>query len=377
MAPANHEHHGGTSSHSRAHSDSVCVEVLLFPCGHGDTILLRFPGNRWALIDCYLPDNGTRKAFFDFVEAQGIQRLEWIFQTHPDLDHFFGMTDVLDYFSREERSLGCWCDSGLNAPEIRELIRWGRMSETEYGKLQNRLDELDRENRIQFVELNDRVEPISPDGFADKINIQPIGPRAWLKRRSARKDIGKFSTNPNARFEANDISVVLLLLIRQSGKDCDMLIPGDAGADVLSDALGAWSERTGVVSAPHVFDVIKVPHHGSKASHSPSLCKSTANSPSRRIAAISAGTRNALPDREVLRDYISEGWTVVATTTRKLADRVDSPLFLAGRRRSDSGGDTKQHLIRIHWSPSSGLEYGPPESTLGENDLPMYGTASR
>jgi len=377
MTSTNLENHGRTSSQSHAHSETVCVEIYLFPCGHGDTILLKFPGNRWGLLDCNLPkNNGTHDAFFDFVGENGITRLEWIFQTHPDLDHFFGMTEVLDYFTREDRAIGYWCDSGLSVAQIKDIIKWGTMSESFYGKLQHRLDELGEKELIQFVELNDRVEQISPEGFTGKIDLQPIGPSAWLKRRSAHKDLARFRENPNARPEANDISVVLLLLIRDGNKACNMLLPGDAGSDVLADALGVWHERTGIVSTSSGFDVIKVPHHGSKASHSSELCKADSNAPRKRIAAISAGTRDALPDREVLREYMSEGWTVMATTTRPRTDRMDSPLLLANRNRR-TGGSVKEHIVTISWSPSHGLTFQPPEATILEVDLPMYKTASK
>ena len=376
MASTHLENHGRTSFHSHARSEAVCVEIYLFPCGHGDTILLKFPGHRWVLIDCYLPDNGTRDAFFEFVDAQQVTRLEWIFQTHPDFDHFFGMTEVLDYFTREGRSIGCWCDSGLTVAQIKDIIKWGSVSESHYEILQDRLDELDDMSLIQFSEINESVQPVSPEGFTGKIEIQPIGPSAWLKRRTARKDLARFRDNPVARPEANDISVVLLLLLRDQDKGCSMLLPGDAGSDVLSDALNVWHERMGTVSGSHAFDVIKVPHHGSKASHSTNLCKAKLSSPSKRVAAISAGTRDALPDREVLKEYMSEGWTVMATTTRPRPARADSPLSLSNRnRRKDAA--MKQHLVRISWSASGGLTFQPPEATLLEIDLPMYKTVGK
>ena len=124
-----------------------------------------------------------------------------------------------------------WCDSGLSVAEIKGLIRWGKTSKSSYAKLQDRLDELDDRELIHFVELNESVEPFSPDGFTDRITLQPIGPVARLKRKAARADLAKLAEKPVPWGKANDISVVVLLLAADGGKGCSILLPGDAGPD--------------------------------------------------------------------------------------------------------------------------------------------------
>ena len=77
-------------------SEELRVEVHLFACGHGDTILVGLPGPKWLLIDCYLPKhNGVYDNFLRFLEKKGISRLDWVILTHPDEDHFLGMKDLL------------------------------------------------------------------------------------------------------------------------------------------------------------------------------------------------------------------------------------------------------------------------------------------
>ena len=55
---------------SHASSETPTVELHLFQCGHGDTLLLRLPGPQWALVDCYLPkSNGRFDKFIAYLDA--------------------------------------------------------------------------------------------------------------------------------------------------------------------------------------------------------------------------------------------------------------------------------------------------------------------
>src|SRR5687767_13593105 len=71
------------------------VQLHVFACGHGDTLLLRLPGDRWVLVDCYLPHaDATRARFFQYLDRLEVRRLDYIFLTHPDSDHYLGMAEL-------------------------------------------------------------------------------------------------------------------------------------------------------------------------------------------------------------------------------------------------------------------------------------------
>src|SRR5438067_13331787 len=107
---------GGGPLPAPSNPEHLAVAIHLFPCGHGDTILIEYGDNRWSLIDCFLPKkDGTRDRFFDFVANRAkIRRLDFIFQTHPDYDHYHGMIDVIQHFTTGGRSVGWYLDTGLN-----------------------------------------------------------------------------------------------------------------------------------------------------------------------------------------------------------------------------------------------------------------------
>jgi len=365
-----------TSSPSRGHSDEVRVGIFLFPCGDGDTILIQLPGDRWALVDCCLPNDGTRQQFFDFVKDKKIPRLDWIFQTHPDYDHFHGMVQVLDYFTSDGRTVGYWCDSGLTVPHIQSLVRWwSNTSRKRYKQLQAHLDDLDDRSALKFVELNDRVEPISPAGYEGGIDFFPIGPSATLKRRTARADLARLGRDPQAKVETNELSVVLALCMAEGDAQCNALLPGDAGPVALPEALAAWRSRGQEHGHSDGFDVVKIPHHGSLRTHVPEVCKAKRVEASDRVAAVSASGSEAHPDREVLRDYVTEGWTVMATMPRVRDRPSDSPAWLADRS-SVPKPTTDRHLIEISWTSTKGLDWKPPQAVVDPDRVDLYETAA-
>ncbi len=365
----------GPSDH-RGSSEEVSAEIHLLGCGHGDTILLRLPGNRWILVDCHLRDSATRSRFFDFVKSRNIRRLEYIFQTHPDFDHFCGMVDVLNYFTRDGRSVGCWCDAGLDAVQVRDLIWPDQFSRKEHAKIHDRLDELSDQELIQTVNVNDwtRPMPISPSGYAGRIALFPIAPATDELRRISRSGTRKLGKNPKAKLETNALSIVLVLSLAEGGRECNVLLSADAPTESLRGALKTWTKRAEENDRTKAFRVVKVSHHGSIKSRVPELCDAAHGGVSDRVAAISAGTRRALPDREVIREYLDQKWVVMVTTSRIASARGNHLMNIADK---SSRSDSRQQDIRIRWTPSGGLSWEPSSACVGRDSLHLYETKSK
>lgn len=360
-------------SDRRESSESVFAELHLLGCGHGDTLFLRLPGNRWILIDCHLRSRETQDRFFEFVRANRIERLEYIFQTHPDFDHFCGMIKVLEYFTSEGRSIGYWCDGGLDASQVRHLVWDEELSETEYSKLHDRLDELSDAGSVQTVSINDWSRPISPKGFTGRIDLFPVGPPAHLSWTLARRDTKKLSADVNAAIEKNALSLVLVLSLSQGDATCNFLLAADAGVTETRDATKTWESRASERDRKKTFHVIKVPHHGSIRSHADDLSSRRASDKSDRVAAISAGTRPGLPDREVLRAYLDGGWITLSTTTRTPRSSRGHLMDIADRSRNREF-QAERHDISVRWSPKDGLTWEPKEARIGFEDLESYDT---
>ena len=344
---------GRTRSPGRKNSKRLAIEVHLLACGHGDTILIKLPAKRWVLVDCHLPKHdGTHDRFFEFVRSRRIKRLDYIFQTHPHYDHFLGMTDVLEYFTRDGRSVGYWCDGGIDAQRLRDLNWAEAPSETHYGKLRASLDRLDENNQLVFRELDDQQSPLSPKGFAGRVALVPIAPLAAKKRSSALFQAESGAQSDGARLATNALSLVLVLTVKENRKCCNVLLAADAEKGDLEVALQSWREYAEQNGRPAGFDAVKVPHHGSIDAHPPGFCTAPGNTET-RVAAISAGTRRGLPDERAIIDYLNENWLVLLTTTRRQRSVCARPMDIVNRRKPISPqfrlAQHQDHLDSRRW----------------------------
>lgn len=357
-------------------SDTRHVEFYLFACGHGDTLLVRLPDDRWALIDCYLPKRaGARKRFFEFVEEKQINHLAIVFQTHPDYDHYLGMHDVLTHFIETDgKSVGLYVDSGLNIQQIHRLLgKPKRPGYNEYSKLQGALRDWDDQGLVQlYGGLDSERHPVYPKGYAGRIDFIPIAPNPKLSRRLTETSIQKYGKNPKAKQEANELSLVLALAVNDGDACFNVLLCADAGIGGIKRALAVWRDFAEEQKISDRFDIIKVSHHGSIKNHVPDLCEYGPEDRPKKIAAVSAGERDALPDRAVLADYIEGDWTVMVTTVRKKS-RVDRAVDLHLKREDELAFD--QNTIEVKWNRDGEVSIGPDAAIVAKDDLNAYKTA--
>ena len=363
-------------SAGRSNSEGLSIEIYLFHCGHGDTILVRLPNDCWGMIDCYLPEQyGIRKEFFRFIEKKKVKTSDFIFQTHPHRDHYHGMQAVIEHFLRRGQKIKCYIDTGLNAERARALLQGEPGAPTEYGDLQDRLAEWrDAGYLVEWGELAARVLSVVPDGYEDQIEFVPIGPDPGEKRRIMEIDLRRLGINPKTRPEANELSLVIVLAVKMIDRTLNVLLSADAGLDSLVWALDYWRQRARRMGRDAELDAIKIPHHGSIKSHVPDLCLMKRPGTRGETAAVSAGIRRVLPDREVLRDYLANGWNVMATTKKGGSSETSLPMMLADRGAPDEG-DRVRHTIRLSWSPASGLSAEPAAAKVIMGDLTQYETA--
>jgi len=336
-------------------------------------VLLCLPGSRWILVDCHLTKfDGVYDRFFSFLESRNVKRLEYVILTHPDLDHFLGMSDVLRYFTSENRSVGCWCDSGPNIQQVREHL--APSSKRRYDELQRLLDELDKQGKIGFHAIDHNGCEIGPKGYENRVDLIPIAPDPGVLRRNFRRDIERLQSNPRSVPAANPQSVILVVCLQDNGHRFQLLLGADPDAEVLATALDVWEWRATSKNRPKVLDAVKVPHHGSLNSHYPQLCLMGTDDKGGRVAVVSAGMRPRLPERSVLADYLKNKWTLLITTSRGV--RKGRALFsslISGNRPSSF--PLSCHDIQLTWRATEGLRWEPRDAQVTEPDLMNYQTS--
>jgi hypothetical protein len=146
---------------------------------------------------------------------------------------------------------------------------------------------------------------------------------------------------------------------------------------------------------PNQIHVVKVPHHGSIKNHWPEICRQGEDGAFMKVAAFSAGSRQALPDRNVLKEYLESGWTAMTTTVRKAhpsavrksAEGGGVVGVTTGRTRQyDRPGDLHfrgaqgvtflEYTIEIEWASSGKFSKRPVAAIVRERDLSAYGSAA-
>jgi competence protein ComEC len=239
------------------------MEVTFLDVGQGDATLIKFLNGRTLLID-----GGDRYERFDagervvapFLWRKGIRKIDVLLLTHPHKDHIGGFSYIIDHFK-----VGIFIDSGIPYPSNDYL---------------NILKKLQKKGiTYEKVVEGDRIQ-----GFGVPITVLHPG-----------RDIVWFGER-DRDFNPNDGSVVIQF---QESK-ISFLFPGDIQEEA-PDLIERGKEMT----------VVKVPHHGSKASNPSSFVSHF----SPEISVFSCGFNNqfGFPEREVLEKYRKEGSTIYRT----------------------------------------------------------------
>lgn len=231
-------------------------EVHMLDVGQALSVLLRAPGGECALIDA--GERGDGELVCDYLESQGVRKLDYLIATHAHADHIGGMAGVVRRF------------------EIGKII----MSDLPEG--------LEPTTKV-YIDL---LEAIAEKGY-----------QITLARPGTQYNLGEaiFELEaPNAQYQdLNNTSVVTRVIYGQRG----FLIEGDAELESERDMLRLGRE----VSA----DVLIAGHHGSSTSSSQKFLEAV----SPQAVGISCGLGNKYghPHEETLDKLEQMGCQVLRT----------------------------------------------------------------
>ncbi len=340
------------SGSDRAERSPAAVRIILFACGHGDTILITVAGppTKSLLIDCHLPKVADRRRFLQLLAAHGVESLDLVMLTHPHLDHYAGMADLLQHFADAGHPVRIFCDCGANWRNVAELLAArGCPQEAlkEYARLAKVVCDLSESQKMARPRLDDNHLAI-PIGETNGSLLIPVGPDATLLQNST----DSFLMANRSSISTNALSIIFILRVTVGQARFEALFTADAEREGLMHAYHVWQRRE---ETSHLsgFDVVKIPHHGSENGHWEELCRMRKKSRQRCIAAASAGTLYDLPHQTVRNDYESNGWTVVATNTKPIPTTRTRMLEAFGKGHSVAQPNSAD--VKIEWSPRRGV----------------------
>lgn len=239
------------------------LHVIFCNVGQGDAILIKTPSNRYLMVDGG-PDESVLTCLSSHMPFWD-RTIDLVFLTHPHLDHFLGLIDVLD----------------------RYIV-------------------------LYFVSENLGNKTSSYDQFVSRIKEKRISQRSVLKgdRYKLGKDVYLVIEAPSVealrRSSPNGVigesSELASLILRLTYKDFDLILPGDSQTEALSEVA---SQNSGTI------EVLQIPHHGSKTGVNKEVVELIAPG----LAVISVGSKNRYghPSREVLNLLRDEGIAILRT----------------------------------------------------------------
>lgn len=252
--------------------------VTVLDVGQGDSILIETPGGQNYLVDGggYLFERSNRVAdrvLYPVLYAKNIRELDAIFLTHNHVDHSQG---------------------------VEELIFDGYPVENLFMSVQTNNDELLNQQLVPVSLLKKGSVVKGRDGVTITV-YNPDGP-----------------VRPVADEEQNNASLVMAL----SYQDFNLLLCGDIEAEVekqlIAELQAQGNERD--------FQMIKIPHHGSKTSSSLAFLQAVEP----EIAVISVGANNSFnhPNDEVMNRLEEEAIAALRTDQKGAVEIISNGEFI-------------------------------------------------
>jgi beta-lactamase superfamily II metal-dependent hydrolase len=278
--------------------------------GHGDSIVVQLQdggGTSWGVIDCHNPHPGQDSPTLLFLKNQGVTHLDFICLTHPDLDHFSGIRQLLNYFSSDGRTLKSFYIPTLDFQIYQSVLtseRKARVLQELYALLLDLVDQ----NRVELVQVGYGTL-LAEQGLAFLKSLGPYGKDliSYVKdvRRRLHDAGGLQAASPNK----NLLSVVTAL----ECKDSTILLCSDASKKSIEYSIKKWAGDRKKRGLGVRFQFVKVSHHGSRTNNHDGLWKDF-TIPKISSAAISAGGRFGLPNKESVCAITDAGVKLYCTT---------------------------------------------------------------
>lgn len=269
---------------------------------NGDCIIIEYvdgTAREFGLIDCNRTSAKQSPARDKLIEL-GAERLQFVCITHPDKDHFSGILDVLNHYDGNIETLFTFpLASVLTDPkrlkkylqQIKEIV--DRTDDEDVADRHLEFMEIIQRGYTQFhskgnwIEVTGDYDRIGISGFLG-VEFYGIMPPKRMRGQVAQTVL---NMGPVASLNNNEISAGIL--IKYAGRT--VVLGGDA-----VDANWEWHRKyRKKINANIESDVVKLPHHGSRADNSAETLSDFFSGKPNSVAIISANGRSH-PDIETL-----------------------------------------------------------------------------
>jgi beta-lactamase superfamily II metal-dependent hydrolase len=268
------------------------LRLHVFDVGHGDAILIEFPNGAWGVVDCKddgFPDRPS--SLLRFLQDRNVGRLAFVCLTHPHVDHFSGLPEILEHYGDNIEELWCF---RIDSQHWRKFLAVQENAATtssrrrEFEQLRTIFEHLARRVKRNEVRLLDANQHLPALGG---VEIDCLAP--YPKELSSyQTSLARWTEHPDEyRGDENRLSAVLRLRYGQ----CVVLLGSDATSSSWVDITREKRKRDESLNS----NLVKVSHHGSKQGFFRGAWDAI-SVPHLTHGAISAGSQYGLPHRDVI-----------------------------------------------------------------------------
>jgi beta-lactamase superfamily II metal-dependent hydrolase len=325
---------------------SESLEIHVLGAGKGESIVLRWPEDKWGVVDCYAPslsDHGTNPTL-QFLIDQGVSQLDFLCLTHPHDDHFRGMSQLLERLDVKS----FWRFAGLSGRDLRLLAQHMLVDAERSGNPEM------TENANDFVRTMELVNKRRQDGqlrqktatgFQQLYPI-PADPSAHFQIWSfapSGNQIGHYESALAACFTEEGRFRTLLPQAHHNSVSVGLLVRFGQTRVILGGDIerAGWNDVREELLREHlVANAVKVSHHGSETGYVPGLWDDLAGG-KKPIAVIAPYRRFRLPKPEAIghiRPHVSKILLTcnidTATTPGAVTRPLKSRMFLRARLKA-------------------------------------------
>lgn len=252
--------------------------ITFLSVGQGDSILVEFPGGKRMIVDGGIARKGYhdagRRVVSPFLAYRRIRRLDYIVASHGQADHYGGLSFLAEALGPDE--LWVSPEGGFEPEGYRQFL------------------DLCRGEGIRVRSLCRGMVPVRING----VEVEVLSPACEVRRAGGGEAACAHRINDRSlvmRFTFGRVAVLLTGDIEEHTERHLLAGPGTLKAFLL-----------------------KVPHHGSPGSSSPSFLEAVA--PQAAVVSCGLGNRFGFPADEVLQRYRNQG-TLLYRTDRDGAVR--------------------------------------------------------
>lgn len=304
------------------------VSIIFNSVGNGDSIIIEIHDEGKeiiGLIDCAISTLSVAPNLniptLDWIKEKKLNKLDFIFLSHPHHDHFSGLPAVLDHCVQNNVTILAFYHtlSLLDSYAARfgksknESLRWlwedhYKSSNIKLNKVYEKLEQL----------MDKGLFSKSNIGFATRKKIELSKHVSLYVLAPMPENIETFLLQKKSRFpnydakEKSDLINSLSYVILLKYKDTSVLFTADASHEVMNAVLDDFMLKEKLSKRR----IIQVPHHGSQGYHLDRLWEEMIVDCDQKIAVISCGPRLDYfhPGKSAVQHISAKGYDLYSTS---------------------------------------------------------------